>query len=129
MCVEPGLIPPSTKYEQVIDIDGILGIATFHTGNYLVVITSKKRVGRILPDASTDVYFVSETKIFPISRGQRTGSDTERLQEDHFLGLLKRAIKDSFMYFSYQYDLTTCIQKNQAKKSEDSLFLRVFTPK
>lgn len=106
------------------------------TGPYLIVITGRRRVGRLL---GCDVWRVTKTKILPFAKprlqpgtpGQSGREaawcqaltdglrDAERQRdEEYYLSLLQAVLKGNHFYYSTHYDLTHRAQKQHALRDQ-----------
>ncbi|ORZ39465.1 SacI homology domain-domain-containing protein [Catenaria anguillulae PL171] len=111
---------PIGFYDETIEADGILGLVPLLAGDYLVLITRKRHVGRLFPDSEHDVYAIEETRILPVHRSVYSLSEQQQRDEAEYLGLLERACNFGHMYYSTTWDLTSSMQANmrQAKVAE-----------
>jgi hypothetical protein len=100
--------------EAIEEVYGILGIIRLLAGPYLIVVTGRKRVGRLL---GCDVWRVTSTKILPFVKG-RLHSERQR-DEDRYLALLESLLKGNHFYYSNHYDLTHRAQKQHALRDQD----------
>ncbi|KAI9184460.1 Phosphoinositide phosphatase sac1 [Blastocladiella emersonii ATCC 22665] len=122
--IAPNESVPLSFYEQTLEIDGVLGLVPLLAGDYLVVITRKRRVGRLFPDSDHDVYAVEETKILPVARSVWSLSEAQRKDEDAYLSLLERMCQQGHMYFSTTWDLTSRTQANLQQPLSTPLWQR-----
>lgn len=94
-------------------------------GPYLIVITKRRKVGLLFPNASSDLassialdtdsrqrtfWQVAETEILPCGL-KKNLSNEFRADETQYLDLLGQFLATTNLYFSYDYDLTRPIQQ------------------
>jgi hypothetical protein len=99
--------------EGIEEIFGLIGIIRLLAGPYLVVITARKRVGRLL---GCDVWRVTGTKLLPFVKG-RLHTERQR-DEERYLALLQSILKGGHLYYSTHYDLTHRAQKQHALRDD-----------
>lgn len=88
-------------------VHGLVGIIKLHTSEFLVVITSKKKVAEI---AGADIYMATEFRVLPLEK-EANPSLLKHPVEKTLLGLLKSHLYSAPFYFSYGYDLTSSMQR------------------
>ncbi len=93
--------------DKTMDVQGIVGIIKLHTSEFLVVITSKKKVAEI---AGADVFMATEFRVLPLEK-EANPSLLKHPVEKTLLGLLKSHLYSAPFYFSYGYDLTSSMQR------------------
>ncbi|KAJ3374956.1 hypothetical protein GGF31_005678 [Allomyces arbusculus] len=111
---------PATQFQTTVDIDGILGLVTLHSGDYLVVITGKRRVGALIPDHSHDVFAITRTALYPVAKSFAHLSPAQRIDEDAYVALLDRMCNLGHMYYSPSWDLTNTMQTNLSRDAAES---------
>ncbi len=98
-----------------MSIHGIVGIIKLHRSEFVIVITSKKKVAEI---AGADVFMATEFRTLPLDK-EANPSLLKHPVEKTLLGLLKAHLYSAPFYFSYEYDLTSSMQR-QAGLQHDS---------
>lgn len=96
--------------DKTMSVQGIVGIIKLHVSEFLVVITSKKKVAEI---AGADVFMATEFRVLPIEK-EANPSLLKHPVEKTLLGLLKSHLYSAPFYFSYDYDLTSSMQRQAA---------------
>lgn len=94
---------------------GILGLIALHTSEFLIVITSRTRVARLL---GADIYLATDFRVFPVSR-DATPSLLQHPVEKSLLAMLKAHLYSGPFYFSYQWDLTSSMQRQARNADSD----------
>lgn len=102
----------SLRSDKTMDAHAVLGIITLHTSDFLIVITAKKQVATLLGAA---VYLATDFRVLPIDSDANRNSTMQHPIEKTLLGLLKTHLYSAPFYFSYDYDLTSSMQR-QAKQ-------------
>ena len=100
---------------KTLTIYGILGLIRLHTTEFLIVITSRKKVAQIL---ASDIYMATDFRVFPVNKEAKP-SLLKHPVEKTLLGLLKSHLYSAPFYFSYSYDLTSSMQR-QASLGADA---------
>lgn len=87
---------------------GILGTIRLLTGNHLVVVTHRVKVGKI---NGQDVYQMAGTDIIPYANTtvQLMGQQMEDNRQ--YLKMIATMLETPYFYFSYEYDLTHTLQR------------------
>ncbi|KNE56672.1 hypothetical protein AMAG_02456 [Allomyces macrogynus ATCC 38327] len=111
---------PATQFQTVVEIDGILGLVTLHSGDYLVVITGKRRLGALIPDHSHDVFAITSTALYPVTKSFAHLTPAQRVDEDAYIALLERMCNLGHMYYSPSWDLTNTMQTNLSRDAAES---------
>lgn len=93
--------------DKTMSVQGIVGIIKLHSSEFLVVITSKKKVAEI---AGADIYMATEFRTLPLDK-EANPSLLKHPVEKTLLGLLKAHLYSAPFYFSYDYDLTSSMQR------------------
>ncbi|KAJ9477010.1 Phosphatidylinositol-3-phosphatase SAC1 [Pseudozyma hubeiensis] len=110
---KPGSAPGGGK---TMSVHGIVGIIKLHKSEFLVVITSKKKVAEI---AGADVYMATEFRTLPVDKDANP-SLLKHPVEKTLLGLLKAHLYSAPFYFSYGYDLTSSMQRQAGLKDQSA---------
>ena len=98
---------------RVLKSYGLLGFLRFLKGYYMVLITSRKRVGKILKHS---IYTIKDLQMVAMFRTTQTtqNRDDENRYMNYFLDIKKES--EFPFYFSYTYDLTRSLQENIMRK-------------
>lgn len=89
-----------------------MGQITLHTSPYLVLITARKSVGSL---GGHSIYMATDFRVCPIPRNSKP-SMLEEPVERMLLGLLKTHLFSAPFFFSYGYDVTSSLQRQQSTK-------------
>ena len=95
---------------RVLKAYGLLGFIRFLKGYYMVLITSRKKVGKILRHS---IYQVKDMQLVPLFRYT---SAQNRDDENRYLDTFKQVNIQEGFFFSYTYDLTRSLQENVMRK-------------
>lgn len=92
----------------------VFGVYTLLKGDYLAIITEAKAHARLNNDA--EVYSVLNVELLLIPANVRLGSGVElsagfMADEAKYLSMIKSAMKESYLYFSYKYELSHSLQR------------------
>jgi len=110
-----GNSPSNTSPENTLTIYGILGFIQLLAGEYMIVITDRKRLGQI---RGQDIYRITSFQILPLVKNLSALTSAQASDEQNYVNLLENHLKINTFYFSYTYDLTQPIQR-QAQFSSD----------
>eukprot|EP01137_Pigoraptor_chileana_P014257 Opistho-2@4976 len=99
---------PRTSDSTVRDICGIIGIIRLLGGPYLIIVTKRKKVGRVY---GADVWKATETEVIPFARHTRHLTEAEDTEERMYLSMLNSVLGSDAFYYSYSYDLTHSMQR------------------
>ncbi|KAH8548524.1 SacI homology domain-containing protein [Umbelopsis sp. PMI_123] len=105
------------KRENVWTIYGIMGFIKLLAGEYMIVITNRKRVGQI---RGQDIYRITSFEIVPFVKDLSSLTPEQAADEQRYVDLLTNHLKINTFYVSYTYDLTHSIQR-QAQFSEETM--------
>ena len=94
----------------VIKAYGLLGFIRFLKGYYMVLITSRKRVGKILRHS---IYQIKDMQLVPMFRNTST---LNRDDENRYINYFNQVNIAEGFFFSYTYDLTRGLQENVMRK-------------
>lgn len=106
-------LQPPVSYDTAIIVYGLFGVISLVRSDYLIVITARKRVARML---ETDIYVARDFKVFPLDPSVSAsalahGAGLHRPNEAFLLGLIKGHLYSGPFYFTYgRYDITTRLQ-------------------
>lgn len=98
----------STQSPKVRTVFGVIGMLKLVLGSYLLVITERECVGSYLGHA---IFRVSELQILPCTHSLNSSSAEQKNLEAEFSVLLNAAERNSGLYFSYDVNLTICMQR------------------
>lgn len=101
---------------KITNVQGIVGIIKLHTSEFLIVITNKKKVAEI---CGTEVFMGTDFRVFPVAK-EASPSLLKHPVEKTLLALLKAHLYSAPFYFSYDYDLTSTMQR-QASVADKSV--------
>lgn len=87
-------------------IAAVIGILQLKIGKYLVIANRVGEAGRL---NGHNVYKVAEHNLISIDKKQRSDAD-----ESQYLQLVDRHLDSATLYFSYGYDLTNSVQRNES---------------
>ncbi|KDN52776.1 putative SAC1-recessive suppressor of secretory defect [Tilletiaria anomala UBC 951] len=91
-----------------MEAHAILGIISLQTSDFLIVVTSRKKVGSIL---GSDIFLATDFRVLPISADAKRALLMRNPVEKTLLDLLKTHLYSAPFYFSYTYDLTSSMQR------------------
>ncbi|SHO75848.1 Similar to S.cerevisiae protein SAC1 (Phosphatidylinositol phosphate (PtdInsP) phosphatase) [Malassezia sympodialis ATCC 42132] len=97
--------PP--KHDKQFIVHGVLGIISLHTSDFLVVITNRKRVAHIL---GSTIYLATDFRMLPIQSAANPSLLSHPI-EKRLIALVKEALYSGPLYFSYEMDLTSSMQR------------------
>ncbi|WFD05287.1 Phosphoinositide phosphatase sac1 [Malassezia vespertilionis] len=95
------------NHEKKFIVHGILGIISLHTTDFLIVITNRKKVANIV---GANVYLATDFRMLPV----KSDADPTLLRhpiEKGLLALIKESLYSGPLYFSYEFDLTSNLQR------------------
>ena len=125
--VTDGTLPTGTGYDKSAPIAGIFGIVTLLHGEYLILITDKKRTGKVL---QADIYEATDFAVYPIDatpNGTAAYIASKGIDETYLLERVKSHLNSGPFYFSYGeggYDLTSRLQVQPATAASTPLWER-----
>uniref|UniRef100_A0A7N0VEA0 SAC domain-containing protein n=1 Tax=Kalanchoe fedtschenkoi TaxID=63787 RepID=A0A7N0VEA0_KALFE len=93
---------------KVSTIYGIAGTIRLLTGTYLLVITSRKEVGKYF---GSSVFLVTSMKFVSCNEASRLSTSYEKRDEAYFMSLLKTVESTPGLYYSYDTDMTVNLQR------------------
>ncbi|CAL9161819.1 phosphoinositide phosphatase SAC6-like isoform X1 [Musa acuminata AAA Group] len=108
----------ATESPNVRTIFGVIGMLKLLVGTYLLVITERESVGSYLGHA---IYRVSGMQILPCNHSLNNSSAEQKKMEAEFSVLLNAAEGTSGLYFSYDVNLTLCLQRLHELGNESKL--------
>ncbi|WFD25676.1 Phosphoinositide phosphatase sac1 [Malassezia nana] len=113
--------PP--KHDKQFIVHGVLGIISLHTSDFLVVITNRKRVAHIL---GSTIYLATDFRMLPIQSSANPSLLSHPI-EKRLIALVKESLYSGPLYFSYEMDLTSSMQRqvqNAGKEGSVPLWKR-----
>ncbi|CAL9207268.1 unnamed protein product [Musa hybrid cultivar] len=108
----------TTQSPNICTIFGVIGILKLLLGAYLLVITECECVGSYL---GHPIYKVSGMQILPCNHSLKSSSAEQKKMEAQFSELLNAAEGTSGLYFSYDVNLTLCLQRLYELGNESKL--------
>ena len=91
---------------NITKIAALLGFIQLKLNKYAIVANTVEETGKL---AGHTLYKIVQHSIVPISSNQVADSD-----ETAYLGLLETQLTNATLFFSYTYDLTNSLQRNEA---------------
>lgn len=102
--------PSIPAARSIQHIYGLLGSIQLISGNYLVVISKRKRVGTLHNGHS--IWQILETDLIPFNRNTlATLNAAQRQHNESYINLVRNVLNTPYFYFSTSYDLTHSIQR------------------
>ncbi|WOL16828.1 phosphoinositide phosphatase SAC6 [Canna indica] len=98
----------TTLSPNVRTIFGVIGMLKLVVGAYLLVVTERECVGSYL---GHPIYKVTGMQILPCNHSLNSSSAEQKKMEAEFSVLLNAAEGTSGLYFSYDVNLTLCLQR------------------
>ncbi|XP_042378318.1 phosphoinositide phosphatase SAC7-like [Zingiber officinale] len=98
----------TTQSPSVRPVFGVIGMLKLLVGSYLLVVTERECVGSYL---GHPIYKVSGMQILPCNNSLKNSSSEQKKMESEFSVLLEAAQSTPGLYFSYDVNLTLCLQK------------------
>lgn len=92
---------PETSNKLIVH--GILGSIRLVSGYYLIVVTSKLKIGTLL---GNEVFRVENVDLLAYARNEGENSSNELTKR-----MIKSVLTTEYFYFSYTYDLTRSLQQ------------------
>ncbi|KAI7879226.1 SacI homology domain-containing protein [Mucor mucedo] len=108
-------VPPTSEQESTLNVYGLLGFIKLWAGDYMLTITKREQIGTIYGKA---IYRVGAFQILPLAENLSSLNENQRVQEQEFVDLLESHLKNNTFYYSYDYDLTQSIQRQNQFSSE-----------
>ncbi|KAJ1960643.1 Phosphoinositide phosphatase sac1 [Dipsacomyces acuminosporus] len=103
--------------QRTVSAHGVLGLVSFLRGPYIVLITGREAVGSI---GSSTIYKVTETKVVKVAADSRVVSGFDAIDEATYLRLLEDALAAESFYFSYEFDLTNSLERQQKHRQRQA---------
>jgi hypothetical protein len=94
--------------------NGLLGILSVHSYNFLVCITEKQYVAQV---EGSIIYKINRIELIPFTEEAAQVSLTNPQLKDYVEGI-KRLIATQYFYFSYNMDLTSSRQRAGKMRNE-----------
>lgn len=86
-------------------IAALIGVIKLKTNKYAIIANRVEDVGKL---NGNTIFKLVEHKIVPVNKDLRKDND-----ESQYLSLLETHLSNSTLYFSYTYDLTNSVQRNE----------------
>ncbi|KAL1918962.1 uncharacterized protein VTP21DRAFT_2343 [Calcarisporiella thermophila] len=112
------LVPSEKKH--ALTVYGVFGFIRLISGERMVVITQRQRVGRL---GEHDIYRATAVKIIPVTTPEKEQQLSTSQMEDEkaYLQLLENHLQGHAFHFSYTYDLTQTLQRQLQLTSQVGL--------
>lgn len=88
--------------------DGILGSIKLISGYYLVVVTSKLKIGTLL---GHDIFRVQKVELISYAKNEQKLMENENKSNELCKRMIQSVLQTEYFYFSYTYDLTHSLQQ------------------
>jgi hypothetical protein len=114
-------LQPPASYDSAILVYGLFGIISLVQSDYLILITSRKRVSKVL---GAEIYAARDFKVFPLDTSLpagaiKTASAIHRPNETFLLSLIKGHLYSGPFYYTYGgYDVTSRMQVQDINSSK-----------
>ena len=95
------------QHDKQFIVHGILGIAKLHTTDFLIVVTNRKKVAHIL---GSNIYLATDFRMLPL-KNEANPTLLRHPIEKRLLGLIKESLYSGPLYFSYEFDVTSSLQR------------------
>ncbi|GAA5859366.1 hypothetical protein JCM5353_004677 [Sporobolomyces roseus] len=117
--VQPGANLPN-RADQELQVYGLFGIISLIKSDYLIVITKRTKIARLL---SSTVYSATDFAVFPIEPSSSSSSISANPEETYLLGLIKSHLYSAPFYFTYGgWNVTTRLQEQGSASFEKPLW-------
>ncbi|GAA5949454.1 hypothetical protein JCM3765_002666 [Sporobolomyces pararoseus] len=117
--LKPGAVLPK-RCDQELKVAGIFGIISLLKSDYLIVITKRTKITRIL---QVQVYTANDFALYPIQHHSHSPTDAlkDQPQETYLLGLIKSHLYSAPFYFTYdkKYNVTMRLQQQTEEEDKD----------
>lgn len=87
---------------------GILGSIKLISGHYLIVVTSKLKIGTLF---GNDIYRVENVELIPYLKNEEKLMENENKSNELCKKMIQSVLQAEYFYFSYTYDLTHSFQQ------------------
>ncbi|KAG2231346.1 SacI homology domain-containing protein [Thamnidium elegans] len=101
-------IPAAAEQENTLNVYGLMGFIKLWAGDYMLIITKREKIGTI---HNKTIYRVAGFQILPLASNLSNLNETQRAEEQNFVNLLETHLKNNTFYYSYDYDLTQSVQR------------------
>lgn len=98
-------IPPSQVQKPIF---GIVGTIKLIAGNFLIVITSKSRVGFL---DEHEIFKMDQCELFPYFKSDNHLNENEKKFDIMYKNMVENFLKTQNFYFSYTYDMSHTLQR------------------
>ncbi|GMK56462.1 hypothetical protein CspeluHIS016_0303020 [Cutaneotrichosporon spelunceum] len=99
--------------DKIITCYGILGMITLSTTDYIVIITQRTPSCRFL---THQIYLASDFRLLPLNPASSSKAILGNPIENELVSLVEQGLKAGSMWFSYGWDLTNTLQRQQAQE-------------
>ncbi|TFK30399.1 inositol/phosphatidylinositol phosphatase [Coprinopsis marcescibilis] len=106
--------PPASARRSSKVIYGIVGIISLTLSDYLIVITGRELLSRLM---GHDIYLATNFEILPLNPNINV-DHPPHIVETNFLGLIRAHFSGGNFMFSYTWDLTTRLQVQNIRAAE-----------
>ncbi|GAA5995681.1 hypothetical protein JCM5350_006638 [Sporobolomyces pararoseus] len=115
--LKPGAVLPK-RCDQELKVFGIFGIISLLKSDYLIVITKRTKITRVL---QVPVYTANDFALYPIQPHQLHHPLKDQPQETYLLGLIKSHLYSAPFYFTYdkKYNVTMRLQQQTEEEDKD----------
>ncbi|KAL0277627.1 UNVERIFIED_CONTAM: hypothetical protein PYX00_004852 [Menopon gallinae] len=100
-------IPETATHKHIV---GVLGTIRLIAGNYLIVVTGRKKIGTI---NGQSIWMVTSTEIISYSKTYLHLNEKQMSENRTYLNMVESVLQTPYFYFSYTYDLTHTLQRLQ----------------
>ncbi|GAA5796879.1 SacI homology domain-containing protein [Helicostylum pulchrum] len=101
-------IPAAAEQENTLSVYGLMGFIKLWAGDYMLIITKREKIGTI---HNKSIYRVAGFQILPLASNLSNLNETQKAEEQNFVNLLETHLKNNTFYYSYDYDLTQSVQR------------------
>ncbi|WVQ95382.1 hypothetical protein IAU59_002479 [Kwoniella sp. CBS 9459] len=101
--------------EKVITCYGIVGVLSLATTDFLLIITSRTPSCRLL---SQPIYLATDFRLLPLSPLSTSAAIMEHPVEKELIALVEQGLKSGRLWFSYGWDLTNTLQRQQEAEEQ-----------
>lgn len=96
---------------NISKIAALLGFIQLKLNRYAVIANTVEETGQL---AGHTIYKVAQHSIVPVSSSIAGSKDTIDADESRYLQLLETQLNNATLFFSYTYDLTNSLQRNES---------------
>ncbi|WVW80630.1 hypothetical protein I302_102616 [Kwoniella bestiolae CBS 10118] len=103
--------------EKVITCYGIIGTLSLATTDFLLIITSRTPSCRLL---SQPIYLATDFRLLPLSPLSTSSTILDHPVEKELISLVEQGLKSGRLWFSYGWDLTNSLQRQNEIAQDDA---------